>query len=44
MREVAMNKLRVGWGIRAMRYKRRLKKRREDCLLRYCWKEKEKDK
>jgi len=33
-----------GWRIRAMRYERRLKKRREDGLLRYCWKEKEKDK
>jgi len=30
-----MDKLRISWGIRAMRYhKRRLKKRREDGLLR----------
>jgi len=40
MRESATDKLRVGWRIRAMRYERRLKKRREDSLLRYCWKKK----
>ena len=43
MRKLAKEKLRVGWGIRVMRYERRLKKRREGSLLR-CWKEKKKDK
>jgi len=41
--ELAMDKLRIGWRIRAMRYKRKLKKKREDGLFR-CWKEKEEDK
>jgi len=40
MRELAKEKLRIGWGIRVMRYERRLKKRREGNLLRCCWKKK----
>jgi len=40
MRELAKEKLRIGWGIRVMRYERRLKKRREGSLLRCCWKKK----
>ncbi|KYN24322.1 hypothetical protein ALC57_04060 [Trachymyrmex cornetzi] len=44
MRELAMDKLRIGWGIRAMRYERRIGTRKEDGLLRSCWKEKEESK
>jgi len=44
LRELAMDKLRIDWGIRAMRYERKLKKRREDGLLWCYWKEKEKNK
>lgn len=40
MRELGMEKLCIGWGIRAKRYEERILKYREDRLVKICWKEK----
>lgn len=36
-----MDKLKIGWGIRAMRCEERILKNRKESVLRKCWKEKE---
>lgn len=40
-RELGMEKLRVGWGIRAKRYEEKILNREEGCFLKVCWSEKE---
>lgn len=40
-RELVMEKLRVRWRIRAMRYEEKILKKEEGCLIRNCWNEKE---
>lgn len=40
MRELLMNKLRVGWGIRARRFQQKIKSGRVGNLTSACWKEK----
>lgn len=41
MRELRMDKLKVGWGIRALRYEERVKGEGEESILKKCWREKE---
>lgn len=38
-KELRMNKLRIGWGIRAMRYEEKLIGNREESLIKKYWKE-----
>jgi len=40
-RALAMDKLRVGWGIRTRRYKEKVKKGGAGGIAKLCWKEKE---
>jgi len=41
-RELGMDKLKIGWGIRVKRFEKRIKNR-EGSLVELCWKEKEED-
>lgn len=40
-RELRMNRLKLGWGIRAVRFEERVRNREEGSLIGRCWKEKE---
>lgn len=44
MRELRMDKLSAGWGIRARRYEEKVKEYKEESLVKLCWKEKEESK
>lgn len=38
-KELKMDKLRIGWGIRAMRYEEKLMRSKEENIMIKCWKE-----
>lgn len=38
-KELRMDKLRIGWGIRAMRYEEKLMGSKEESIMKKCWKE-----
>lgn len=40
-REMVMDKLKVGWSIRAMRYEEKILRCKEESLVKKCWREKE---
>jgi len=41
MRELGMDKLKVGWGLRARKYEEKIKSGNTGNLVRECWEEKQ---
>lgn len=39
--ELGLEKLKIGWGIRAMRYEKRSREKQDGSLVRACWDEKD---